>query len=146
MRVRKPGLDHFEDARLAGAPVTVHTDRDRLGTLITKQLDDRRRDRFVVQQVYARFIVGKDHRCPSTRRARQIGASARRSISAFTGRRFELVDPSIKNPKRVEGKGISCAVHVPSMCHGYVQQGFRPVLERSTAVWHQNFRQIMGLD
>jgi hypothetical protein len=80
--VCKAGLDHFKDTGLPHAPVPVHADRDGLGLLITKQLDDRCRDRFVVEQVNACFIVGKDHRRPSARRARQISASPRRSISA----------------------------------------------------------------
>jgi hypothetical protein len=79
--VRKAGLDHFEDTGLAHAPVPVHADRDGLGSLITKQRDDGCRDRFVVEQVYACFIVGKDHHRPSTQSARQMRAGEIASLT-----------------------------------------------------------------
>jgi hypothetical protein len=39
----------------------VNADRHWVSMLRAQQFYDRRRDRFVVEQVYARFIVGKDH-------------------------------------------------------------------------------------
>ena len=58
----KRGFNHLEDARLARAPIAMHTDGDRALGLAAEQGDDCFRDRLVVAQIDLRLVVGQQHR------------------------------------------------------------------------------------
>jgi hypothetical protein len=69
---REATLDHLEDAGLPRAPIAVNANRHRALGLLPQQRDDGLGDRFVVEEIDLRFVVGQYHSVSPSWRSRSL--------------------------------------------------------------------------
>ena len=63
-------LEHLEDARLARSPIAVDADGHRCVRRLADQIDDRLRDRLIVEEISCGLLIVQKHDPPSAHIAR----------------------------------------------------------------------------